>query len=267
MRLLGSRAPGFLAVLVAVLGLAAPAPAAEEVDLALVLAVDISNSMDPEEQELQRKGFVEAFRSPAVQDAIRGGALGRIAVTYLEWAGTAYQTVTVPWTVIEDPESAADFTERLERAPIRRGPRTSISGAIEFGMRMLKESGVDSLRQVIDVSGDGPNNQGRLVTEVRDEALAAGITINGLPIMLKRASGYWDVSNLDEYYRDCVIGGAGAFMVPVRERHHFAEAIRTKIIREIAGYESQPFIHPAQAESRSTHCIGGSGWSWDREYR
>jgi hypothetical protein len=246
--------------------MAGPSRAATEVDLALVIAVDISNSMDPEEQELQRTGFVEAFRSRAVHEAIRGGAIGRIAVTYLEWAGTAHQSVVVPWTVIADPEAAAAFTERLERAPIRRGPRTSISGAIEFGIRMLRESGVDSLRQVIDISGDGPNNQGRIVTQARDEALGLGITINGLPIMLKRPTGYWDISNLDEYYRDCVIGGAGAFMVPVRERHQFSEAIRTKIIREIAAREPYPRVHRAQ-DRQEPSCLGGTEWNWDREYR
>jgi hypothetical protein len=262
-----TRCVAFLVCLLGFLGPAGTARAATEVDLALVLAVDISNSMDPEEQELQRSGFVEAFRSPAVHDAIRGGALGRIAVIYLEWAGTAYQSVVVPWTVIEDTESAGHFTDRLAEAPIRRGPRTSIAGAIEFAMRMLDASGVEPIRRVIDVSGDGPNNQGRVVTEVRDEALAKGITINGLPIMLKRPTGYWDMENLDRYYRDCVIGGVGAFLVPVRERSQFAEAIRTKIIREIAGHEPQSLIRRVQLEAK-TDCNAGRGWNWDlRENR
>jgi Protein of unknown function (DUF1194) len=268
MTFFSARSLAVLACLFGIFGDVGRSKAATEVDLALVLAVDISNSMDPEEQELQRSGFVEAFRSPAVHDAIRGGALGRIAVIYLEWAGTPYQTVVVPWTVIENPESAAHFTDRLAEAPIRRGPRTSIAGAIDFSMRMLEESGTEPLRRVIDISGDGPNNQGRLVTEARDEALAKGITINGLPIMLKRPNGYWDMENLDQYYRDCVIGGAGAFLIPVRERSQFAEAIRTKIIREIAGFDPEPLIKRAQAEAKTTNCLAGAGWNWDRrDYR
>lgn len=264
---IGTRCISILACLVGLAGFANHSAAETEVDLALVLAVDISNSMDREEQELQRSGFVEAFRSPAVHEAIEGGALGRIAVIYLEWAGTAYQSIVVPWTIIEDAESAGHFTDRLAEAPIRRGPRTSIAGAIDFAMRMLDESGVTPLRRVIDVSGDGPNNQGRSVTEARDEALGKGITINGLPIMLKRPAGYWDLENLDRYYRDCVIGGVGAFLIPVRERSQFAEAIRSKIIREIASREPEPSIRKVQAEARA-ECNSAPRWNWDsREYR
>jgi hypothetical protein len=130
-----------------------PAKAQSEVDLALVLAVDISNSMDPEEQELQRKGFVEAFRSPLVHDAIGSGMLGRIAVVYLEWAGPTIQYVTVPWTEIGGPEDALSFADRLAQAPIRRGPRTSISGAIDASMKLLSESNAEAVRRVIDISG------------------------------------------------------------------------------------------------------------------
>jgi hypothetical protein len=240
-----------------------PSRAGSEVDLALVLAVDISNSMDPEEQELQRQGFVQAFRSPLVHEAIRSGMLGRIAVVYAEWAGSTIQHVMVPWTEIEGAEDAFSFAERLARAPVRRGPRTSISGAIDFGVRLLSESNVEPVRQVIDISGDGANNQGRPVTPARDEALAKGITINGLPLMLKRPTSSWDNENLDEYYRDCVIGGPGAFMIPVRERHQFAEAIRTKIIREIAGRTPEVIIIPTQVEPR-TNCSAGENPYWDR---
>ena len=238
------------------------AQAQTEVDLALVLAVDISNSMDPEEQELQRSGFVEALRSPQVHEAIQGGALGRIALVYMEWAGLGRHHVVVPWTVIEGAEDAAAFSARLAAAPIRRGPRTSISGAIEVSINLLEQSGVEPIRRVIDISGDGANNQGRLVTQARDDALNRGITINGLPIMLKRPSGYWDVANLDAYYRDCVIGGPGAFMIPIRERAQFAEAIRTKIIREIADLGPDPRIVPVQAEGR-TDCLAGAMRDWD----
>jgi len=236
---------------------AAPSAGADpvEVDLALVLAVDVSNSMDPEEQDLQREGFVQAFRASAVHEAIRSGALGRIAVVYMDWAGAQNHRVVVPWTIIDGPESAADFAQRLDRAPHRRGPRTSISSAIDYAVRLLDESGVEAVRQVIDVSGDGPNNQGRPVTQARDAALAKGVAINGLPIMLKRPNGYWDLANLDEYYRECVIGGPGAFIVPVRERDQFAQAVRTKIIREIAGLADEARLVPAQG--RSYDCMAG----------
>jgi len=239
------------------------ARAQTEVDLALVLAVDISNSMDPDEQELQRQGFAEAFRSPPVHNAIGSGMLGRIAVAYLEWAGPSIQYVTVPWTQIGGLEDALSFADRLAQAPIRRGPRTSISAAIDASVRLLSESSVEAVRRVIDVSGDGVNNLGRSVTQARDQALAQGIVINGLPLLLNRPINSWDAENLDEYYRDCVIGGLGAFMIPVRERHQFAEAIKTKIIREIAGAEPKASIVPAQAPSvpRTTCEIGTSPWA------
>ena len=146
------------------------ARAETEVDLALVLAVDVSVSMESEEQELQRQGFVEAFRSPEVQEAIRKGFLGRIAVEYVEWAGAAYQEVVVPWTVIGQPAEALGFAARLAQSLPRRMGYTSISGAIDFSLRQLRESGVQSVRQVIDISGDGANNQGRMVTLARNEA-------------------------------------------------------------------------------------------------
>lgn len=236
-----------------------PAAADTEVDLALVIAVDISNSMDPEEQALQREGFVEAFRSSVVHDAIRKGMLGRIAVTYAEWAGTWTQNVLVPWTVIDGPDGAKTFADLLAAKPITRAPRTSVSGAIDLGVRLLGESGVEPTRRVIDISGDGANNQGRSVTEARDEAVAKGITINGLPILLKRGTSYWDVADLDAYYRDCVIGGQGAFMVPVRSREQFAAAVRTKIILEIAGLTPpEPLVKRVQATSSG--CLAGERW-------
>jgi hypothetical protein len=250
------------ALLVAAAGVlfAAPLPARAEteVDLALVIAVDISYSMDPEEQALQRDGFVGAFRSKEVHDAIRSGALGRIAVTYGEWAATFEQKVVVPWMVIDDAESSMAFADRLAAQPTRRGPRTSVSGAIDFGARLLAESGVTATRRVIDISGDGANNQGRPVTPARDEAVAQGISINRLPIMLKRPSSYWDVTELDVYYKDCVIGGPGAFIHPVRDAREFPHAIRAKIIREIAGRSRpEPLIRYAQASSALSACMAG----------
>ncbi len=229
-----------------------------EVDLALVIAVDISYSMDPEELTLQRQGFAEAFRAPIVHEAIRSGMLGRIAVVYMEWAGIGDQRVMVPWTVIEDPQGAMSFADKVAAVPVRRAQRTSISGAIDAGVKLLGQSGVDAVRRVIDVSGDGANNQGRPVTAARDEALAQGIVINGLPVMLKRP-GYLDIPDLDIYYRDCVIGGPGHFMEPARSREHFQQAIRTKIIREIADLApAEPLIKLAQSgEDRPYNCLIG----------
>jgi hypothetical protein len=247
--------PRFAASLVAsLLLLHAAAAAPAEVDVALVLAVDISNSMDAEEQALQREGFVAAFRSPLVHDAIRKGAFGRVAVTYMEWAGSAIQQVVVPWAVIENSDEALQFSDRLAASPIRRAPRTSISAAIDFAILLLDGSGVDAVRRVIDISGDGANNQGRPVTNARNDALERGIIINGLPIMLKR-SGYWDIEHLDLYYRDCVIGGPGAFVIPVREREQFVEAVKTKLVREISERSFAPLVRSAQGER--VNCFAG----------
>ena len=229
-----------------------------EVDVALVLAVDISRSMDPDEQALQRQGYIDAFRAPAVHDAIDKGAIGSIAIVYMEWAGADNQRVVVPWTILEGAEDSVAFAERLAANPPPVGaPRTSISGAIDYAVALLETSAFEAVRRVIDVSGDGPNNQGRPVTHARDAALAKGITINGLPIMLQRPTSVWDIQDLDLYYRDCVIGGAGAFMIPVREPQQFAEAIRTKIIREIATIgDDAPEVVLAQAEQGANCFVG-----------
>ena len=238
-----------------------PARAETEVDLALVIAVDVSYSMDPDEQALQREGFAEAFRSSLVQDAIRKGMIGRIAVTYMEWAGAFDQKVVVPWTLLDGSESILAFADRVSSTPLRRAQRTSISGAIDFGMKLLAESGVQATRQVIDVSGDGPNNQGRPVTSARDDAVAKGVTVNGLPVMLK-APGYFDIPDLDRYYRDCVIGGQGAFMIPARDRDQFQQAIKTKILLEVAGRmpESGSLVQPAQTSLRANCLVGETQW-------
>lgn len=241
------------------------ARAETDVDVALVLAVDVSRSMDPDEQELQRQGFIDAFRSSQVHDAIKNGMVGRIIVTYFEWSGVDYQHVIVPWTVIDGPDAAVKFADTLHDTPIGRLRRTSISGAIDFGAKLLDQTGVEPIRRVIDISGDGPNSSGRDVVAARDEAVAKGITVNGLPIMLKRPTGFGDMENLDLYYKACVIGGEGAFVVPVRERHQFADAIRTKIIREIASLPSSSLIQTVQANPPITCQEGERGmYRWDR---
>lgn len=253
------RALGGLAFLVSALLATAPARAdAEvEVDLALVLAVDVSRSMDNEEQVLQREGYVEAFRSEVVHNAIRNGMVGRIAVTYMEWSGPGQQTVVMPWTLIEDGQGSRAFADRLGRAPIGRIFSTSISGAIDFGVALFRQSNVTALRRVIDVSGDGPNNTGRIVTLARDEAIAQGIVINGLPFMVKQPTGFGDIENLDHYYEDCVIGGPGSFSIPIRDKTQISEATRNKIVREIADLGwPQARIIPVQDRPKA-NCLMG----------
>lgn len=216
-----------------------------EVDLELVLAVDVSRSMDVEEQVLQRAGYVEAFRHPEVIAAIGKGMTGRIAVTYLEWAGAGLQFHRVDWTLIDGADSAYAFADEIEAAPIGRERRTSISGGLIAASGLLAASPFIGMREVIDVSGDGPNNAGPPVLEAREAVLRRGITINGLPIMLRPGGGFYDVHDLDVYYENCVIGGPAAFLLTVESADRFAAAIRRKLVLEIAG--RMPQIIPAAA--------------------
>jgi hypothetical protein len=256
-----------LAVLLLASLSAGVAAAQTRVDLELVLAVDISLSMDLEEQRLQRDGYIAAFRDPEIQRAIRSGAHGRIAVAYLEWAGPASQHVVVPWTLIDSPAAANAFASELERMQISRARMTSISAALDTSGRLLKENAFKGERQVIDVPGDGPNNAGRPVSMARDELVGNGITINGLPILLRtgQPSGNFDLSQLDAYYEACVIGGPGAFVIPVRERQEFASAIRRKLLIEISGIVLEPRLIPAQAPASAPYadCMVGER-QWQR---
>ena len=242
------------------------------VDLELVLAVDVSLSIDTGEARLQRQGYVEAFRDPDVLQAIQGGILGRIAVSYFEWANSAHTHMVVGWTVIDSPASAETFAAALAKR--RPGPAhyTSISGAIDFGARLFEDNGFDGTRQVIDVSGDGPNNWGDLVVHARDRAVAKGITINGLPILDPDPGPYarYNIPNLDLYYRDCVIGGPAAFIVAAEGFDSFASAIRRKLILEIAGLtplqgpeelareSATPRLHRAQYSGQTEPPLSGS---------
>src|SRR5215813_3567586 len=232
------------------------------VDVELVLAVDVSYSMDPDEQALQREGYVQALTSKEFLQALRQGAHGKIAITYFEWAGQSDQKILMPWRLIDGPESADAVAAEISRAPYRRASRTSISGALRFAKPLFDDSGYKGLRRVIDVSGDGANNAGPLVELTRDDVLAAGITINGLPIMLKRPYvGSLDIENLDEYYEDCVIGGPGSFVIPIREREKFIEATRTKLVLEIAGRQPQSRIVPVSSQAPRISCtIGERMW-------
>lgn len=239
-----------------------PAAAATDVDVELVIAVDVSYSMDPDEQALQREGYITGLTSPEFLNALRQGAHGRIAVTYFEWAGATDQRVVVPWRLIDGPATAKAFTDEIAAAPYRRAYRTSISGALHFALPLFGDSGFRGVRRVIDVSGDGVNNQGDLVTITRDEVLERGITINGLPILLKRPSAAtMDIEDLDIYYEDCVVGGPGAFVIPIRERDQFREATRTKLVLEIANREAAPRVVPAAADKPRISCsIGERMW-------
>jgi hypothetical protein len=237
-------------------------PNAISVDVELVIAVDVSYSMDPDEQALQREGYILALTSKEFLQALREGAHGKIAITYFEWAGPFDQKIIMPWRVIDGPEAADAVAAEIARVPYRRASRTSISGALNFAKPLFNNSGYRGSRRVIDVSGDGTNNAGALIVPTRDDVLAEGITINGLPIMLKRPyAGTMDIENLDVYYEDCVIGGPGSFVVPIREREKFIEATRTKLVLEVAGRKPDARVMPASSEAPRISCtIGEKMW-------
>jgi hypothetical protein len=215
-----------------------------DVDLELVLAVDVSRSMDPQEQALQKEGYLAALQHPEVIAAIHSGFLGRIAVTYVEWAGPGLQRVIAPWSMVDGPDAAKDLAGRIAAQPVSFLRATSISSALLFSAGLFDDNGFRSTRQVIDVSGDGPNNMGTPVLDARDAVLARGITINGLPIIVNaNYMGGYSIPDLDIYYEDCVIGGPGAFLITVSSMERFAEAVRRKLVLEIAGAE--PRIAPA----------------------
>lgn len=227
-----------LAALIAFLALvpgprAARAEGPPPVDVALVLAVDISLSMDTDEQRAQRDGYVAAVTDAAVLDAIARGPHGRIALSYVEWSGPFTQRIVAPWTVIDGPQAAAAFADEIALAPLRSGRGTSIAGALIFAADYLG-SAPPATRRVIDISGDGPNNTGAPVTLARDRVLSQGVEINGLPVMLKAPDPTFSIGDLDLYYEDCVIGGPAAFVIPVTNVAGFATAIRQKLILEIA---------------------------------
>lgn len=243
---------------------AAPARArAEPVDVQLVLAVDVSMSMDEEEQKLQRQGYAAALTSPDVLDAISKGAYRAIAVAYVEWAGSSDQTLLIDWRRIDTPASARAYADELLAKPYRRVYRTSISGGLMFSAPLFDKSPYQGERRVIDVSGDGANNQGMSVTMARDAVVAQGITINGLPILIARSNFYFDVAELDAYYEDCVIGGENAFVVPIRSRDDFLPATRRKILLEVANRMPaawEPRIVPT-AGSYAPTCEIGERWN------
>lgn len=244
------RVTAFAALLFAALPLAAAA--AEDVDLALVLVSDVSRSIDDGEFRMEKDGYAAAFTDRRVIDAIRGGPLGRIAVAYVEFAGGAEVKTVADWTVIADAASARDFAGKLAAAPRSFWGRTAISAGVDHAVQLLAESGVAPARRVIDVCGDGTNNAGRDVTDARDDAVAFGITINGLAIVNDHPMS-WTFAHvqppggLPNWYRDNVIGGPGAFVQEVHDFHTFGEAMTRKLVDEIAGLQPrQRFAHQGE---------------------
>lgn len=249
---------GLLLAVLAMVFPASLAAAQERVDVELVLAVDVSGSMRYEELRQQRAGYVAAFRSPEVINAIGRGGYGRVAVMYVEWARADLKKVIVPWTLISGEGSANTFADELEAADIGNMRNTSISGAIRYGAEALNGNEYEGTRRVIDISGDGANNQGGLVTDARDAAVAQGITINGLPLLVQPWVGGAGIT-LDGYYRDCVIGGPTAFVVPIKAWSEFPEAVRRKLVLELSGLLPEATVLQAQfkLETRRANCALG----------
>jgi hypothetical protein len=220
------------------------ARADEPVDVALVMAVDVSRSIDEDEARLQREGYRTAVTDPRVVEAIRGGMLGSVALCYVEWAGIEYQRVVLPWTRIAAQRDADAWAEALASAPRSSLSWTSISGGVEAARRALADCPYEATRKVIDVSGDGVNNSGPPAEQARDRAVAEGITINGLPILNDRPTfGRPPPMPLDQYFRESVIGGAGAFVIAAEDFETFGNAVRRKLIREIAGLSGPVLEH------------------------
>ncbi|WP_247969652.1 DUF1194 domain-containing protein [Bradyrhizobium sp. 195] len=240
------------------------------VDVELVIAVDISYSMEMDDLAAQREGFAKAIVSREFLQALRAGPIGKIALTYFEWSGTKDRKIVVPWRQIDGPEAAEAVADELMKAPILRGSRTSISSAIKFAMPLFEQNPYRGSRQIIDISGDGPNNVGDPVATARDTALQNGIVITGLPVLINATpNGTKDISHIDHidwYYEDCVIGGPGSFAVPITDRENFKEAIRTKLAHEVAGLTPNQSPAPTgNKEPRVLCMIGEKLWQqrWD----
>jgi hypothetical protein len=225
-----------------------------EVDAELVLAVDVSRSMTQHELEIQRRGYAAALTSNQVIAAITGGLLGRVAITYFEWAGDHSHRVIVDWKLVSNRIEAEEFASQLTARFDTSLRRTSISGALDFASSQFDNNGFTANRRIIDVSGDGPNNQGRPVLAARADSVEKGIIINGLPLMTREGMGSrFHLDNLDEYYRNCVIAGPGSFVLPVTDWQQFPVAVRQKLVLELAIFPTYrltnaAFISIAQPE-------------------
>lgn len=206
-----------------------------QVDVELMLAVDVSYSISTHELEIQRRGYAEALRDPAIWRAIEAGYFQKVAIAFVEWSNVDAQRVVAPWTLIESPEDLERFANTLESEPLLLVRRTSISGVLDYAVASFETNGFSGDRRVIDVSGDGPNNMGRPVTRARDDLLARGFTINGLPLMTFEGEGSGlRLEDIDLYYVECVIGGPFSFSIPVRRWEEFPAAVRRKLILELA---------------------------------
>jgi hypothetical protein len=248
----------FDALLLACLTCAQAAPIASPsepsaVDVELVLAVDISLSMDEKEFALQRAGYVEALRHPDFIQAVRSGNTGRIALAYFEWAGSVRDDAVINWQIIDSAESANSFADKVAARPFRSFRGTSISTALAFGTGLFDSANFAGERSVIDISGDGPNNIGPPVTATRDAATAKGVVINGLPILINPSPTF---SHLDQYYAQCVAGGPGSFVLPIYSAAEFSTAIRRKLILEVSGIQDKARVMPVDAEA-PIDCLQG----------
>jgi hypothetical protein len=229
----------FLLAVLATVMFIGPAIAAEQVDLLLVLASDVSRSVDAAKFKLQRDGYVAAISNPRVIEAIKSGPHGRIAICFIEWSGVGAQKVVIDWTVIDGTKAAQDFASQLDEAQRSFADRTSISGGIDFAMAQLEHAPFEAARRTIDVSGDGTNNSGRDVTAARDEALAQGVTINGLVILSEQPLS-WNADHtnppggLEAYYRNNVTGGPNSFVLVAENFNTFGQAILNKLVAEVA---------------------------------
>ena len=239
-----------LAVLAAVM-FVGPAVAAEQVDLLLVLASDVSRSVDAAKFKLQRDGYVAAISNPRVIEAIKSGPHGRIAICFIEWSGVGAQRVVIDWTVIDGVKAAQDFASQLDEAQRSFADRTSISGGIDFAMAQLEHAPFQAARRTIDVSGDGTNNSGRDVTAARDEALAQNVTINGLVILSEQPLS-WNADHtnppggLEAYYRNNVTGGPNSFVMVAENFNTFGQAILNKLVAEVAAADGAQQTAAAQ---------------------
>jgi hypothetical protein len=229
----------------------------QPVDVELVLAVDVSRSMDLHEFAVQRDGYLRALRHPDLIRAIAAGRIGRVAIAYFEWSGQPRDGGLVPWRIIETPEDAAAMADEIAAMPIRRGRGTSISRALSFAALLIEDDTVDGAQKVIDVSGDGANNIGPPVTGARDAVVAKGITINGLPVM---ASPGRAMADLERYYEGCVIGGLGSFVMVAHEDEDFAQTIGRKLILEISGRVPPPRL--VRVDFEPVDCLIG-----EKEFR
>jgi hypothetical protein len=242
------------AVALALLGTVGTAGAqAIAVDAEIVLAVDASVSVAGNELVVQRGGYLRALRHPALARAVAAGRHGRIALSYFEWSGRVWPGHEVPWTIISTADDAAAFADAVAALPVQPRYGTSISRALAHGAASIRGNQITSARRVIDVSGDGPNNLGPPVQTARDAVVAAGITVNGLPILLDPPR---TVPAIDRYYADCVIGGIGAFLMPVRAPDELAPAILRKLVLEISGLPVAARLIPAAAEA-PVECLAG----------